>query len=124
MANRVQWKLGITRSLGPGNFVCYIKYLVISVVNEQYKTKEISSLGPERAACYIIYFVISDLFIPSFHSIKKTFLKRGPGKRVVLPLTSNFNDVPATLKTLFNIVEAGFFSPLMSVLYNDVQNDL
>ena len=31
----------ITRSLGPGNFVCYIRYLVISVVNKQYKTKEL-----------------------------------------------------------------------------------
>ena len=33
--------LSITRSLGPGNFVCYIRYLVISVVNKQYETKQI-----------------------------------------------------------------------------------
>ena len=38
----VQWKLGITRSLGPKNVVCYIRYFVISVVNKQYKTKEIN----------------------------------------------------------------------------------
>ena len=42
MLKLVQGKLGITRSLGPGNFVCYIRYLVISVVNKQYKTKEIT----------------------------------------------------------------------------------
>ena len=40
---------------------------VISVVNKQYKTKEINSLGPENCLCYIRYFVISDLFISSFH---------------------------------------------------------
>ena len=63
----IQGKLGITRSLGPGNFVCYIRYLVISVVNKQYKTKESILLGPEKTVCYIRYFVISDLFISSFH---------------------------------------------------------
>ena len=59
----VQWKLGITRSLGPRNFVCYMRYFVISsVVNKQYKTKEINSLGPEN--WFIIrYFVLSDIFI-------------------------------------------------------------
>ena len=31
---------------------------VISVVNKQYKTKEIHSLGPEKFVCYIRYFVI------------------------------------------------------------------
>ena len=39
----IQWKLAITRSLGLGKFVCYIRYLVISVVNQQYKTKQINS---------------------------------------------------------------------------------
>ena len=63
----VQWKLGITRSLGPGHFVCYIRYFVISVANKQYKTKEINSLGPEKLVCYIRYFDISDLFTLSFH---------------------------------------------------------
>ena len=46
--NRIQWKLGITRSLGPGHVVCYIRYFVISVGNKQYKTKEINSSGPEK----------------------------------------------------------------------------
>ena len=63
----IQWKLSITRSLGPGNFVCYIRYFVISVVKKQYKTKQINSLGPEKIVCYIRYFVISDLVISSFH---------------------------------------------------------
>ena len=49
----VQWKFSITRSLGPGHFVRYIRYFVISVVNKQYKTKEIDSLGPEKLVCYI-----------------------------------------------------------------------
>ena len=31
----IQGKLNIMRSLGPGNLVCYIRYLVISVVNKQ-----------------------------------------------------------------------------------------
>ena len=53
--------------MGPGNCVCYIRYLVISVVNKQYKTKEIISLGPEKTVCYIRYVVLSDLFISSFH---------------------------------------------------------
>ena len=55
----VQWKLNITRSLGPRQFVLYIRYFVISVV-KQYTTKEINSLGPEKFDCYIIirYFVI------------------------------------------------------------------
>ena len=44
----IQWKLGITRSMGPKNCVSYIRYFVISVVNKQYKTKEINSLGPEK----------------------------------------------------------------------------
>ena len=34
----------IKRSLGPGNFVCYIRYFVKSVFNEQYKTKQANSL--------------------------------------------------------------------------------
>ena len=55
--------------LGTRNFVCYIKYFVISVVNKQYNTKESNSLGPEKLLCYIRYFVISDLFILSFHCI-------------------------------------------------------
>ena len=37
----IQGKLCITRSLGSGNFVCYIRHLVISVVSKHYKTKEI-----------------------------------------------------------------------------------
>ena len=45
----------------------YIRYLVISVVNKQYKAKEFISLGLEKTVCYIRYFVISDLFISSFH---------------------------------------------------------
>ena len=49
--------------------VCYIRYFVISVVNKQYKTKEINSLGPKKLVCYIRYFVISDLCISSFHCI-------------------------------------------------------
>ena len=65
----LQWKLSITRSLGPRDFVCYIIYFVTSVVNKQYNTKEINLLGPEKLVCYIRYFVISDLFISSFHCI-------------------------------------------------------
>ena len=67
----VQGKLGITRSLGPRNFAYYIRYLVISVVNKQYKTKQIMLLGPKKTVCYIRYFFISDLFISSFHCIWK-----------------------------------------------------
>ena len=47
----IQGKLGITRSLGPLNFVCYIRYLVVSVVNKQYKTEQFisfTSLGLEK----------------------------------------------------------------------------
>ena len=66
---RIQWKLSITRSMGPRKFALYIRYVVISVANKQYKTKEINSLGPEKLVCYIRYFVISDLFISSFHCI-------------------------------------------------------
>ena len=36
----IQWKLDISRSLGPGNFVCYI-----SIVQKQYKTKQLISLS-------------------------------------------------------------------------------
>ena len=57
----VQGKLGgTTWSLGPGNFVCYIRYLVISAVNKQYKTKQIISVGWEKTVCYIRF---SNLFI-------------------------------------------------------------
>ena len=63
----LQWKLSITRSFGPWNFVCYIRYLVISVSCKQYKTKQFISLRPEKTVLYIRYFVISDLFISSFH---------------------------------------------------------
>ena len=45
------------RYLGPGNFVFYIRYFVISVVKKQYKTKQINSLGPEKIVYYIRYFV-------------------------------------------------------------------
>ena len=60
----LQWRLDITKSLGPGNFVCYIRYLVIPVVG-----KQLISMGPNKIVCYIRYFVISDLFISSFHCI-------------------------------------------------------
>ena len=40
--------------MGPKNFVCYIRYFVISVANKQYKTKEINSLGPEKFVCYTV----------------------------------------------------------------------
>ena len=74
LKNFIQWKLCIMRFLGWRNFVCcYIRYLVISVVNKQYKTKEINSLGPEKLVCYIRYFVISDLFISSFHCIQNIY---------------------------------------------------
>ena len=33
-------------------YLCYIRYVVISVVTKQYKTKEINSLGPEKLVCY------------------------------------------------------------------------
>ena len=64
----------ITRSFGPRNFVCFIRYFVVSLVNKQYKTKEINSLGPEKLVCYIRYFCytcISDLFISSFQRISE-----------------------------------------------------
>ena len=38
----VQLKLDITRYLGPGILFCYIRYLVKSVLNKQYKTKQIT----------------------------------------------------------------------------------
>ena len=37
----IQWKLGIMRFLGLRNFVCCIRYFVISVVNKQYKTRKL-----------------------------------------------------------------------------------
>ena len=46
----------------------------MSVVNKQYKTKEINSLGLEILVCYIGYFVISDLFILSFCHIEITVI--------------------------------------------------
>ena len=77
----IQWKLSITRSLGAGHFVCYIRYFVISVVNKKkQKTKEINSLGPDKLVCYIRYFVISDLFIhwasnETYHFFRVTLTK-------------------------------------------------
>ena len=69
----LQWKLDVTRSLEPGHIVIYF---VISVVNKQYKTKEIISLGPEKLVCYIRYFVISirPLYIefPLYSKIKSS----------------------------------------------------
>ena len=53
--------------LGAENFFGNIRYFMISVVNKQYKTKEINSLGPKELVCFIRYFVISHLFISSFH---------------------------------------------------------
>ena len=67
MTKILQWKLSITRSLGPRKFALYIRYFVISVANKQYKTKEMNSLGPEKLAWSIRYFIISDLFTSSFH---------------------------------------------------------
>ena len=71
---------------------CYIRplynevplYFVISVVNKQYKTKEINSLGLEKLVCYIRYFVISDLFISSFHCIVEW-------SRLCVTWSANFN---------------------------------
>ena len=62
----------LTRSLGPRNFVCYIRlnFFFISVVNKEYKIKKINSLGLEKLlklVCYIRYFVISDLFVSNYH---------------------------------------------------------
>ena len=58
----LQWKLGITKSLGPRICVCYmyIRYFVISAVNKQYKTKEMNSLGPEK---YQVFCYIRSLYI-------------------------------------------------------------
>ena len=50
----IQGKLGINEIPGTRNFVCYIRYLVISVVNKQYKTKEIISLTRENSLLYQI----------------------------------------------------------------------
>ena len=45
----LQWKLDITRSLGPGSCVCYIKYFVISPDSKkQYDTKQLISLGRDK----------------------------------------------------------------------------
>ena len=64
----MQGKLGITRSLGPGNFVCYIRYLVISVVNKQLiQSKGNYFIGTGENNLLYQVFVISDLFILSFH---------------------------------------------------------
>ena len=56
------------RSLGPGNCVRYIRYLVISgsAVNKQY-TNQRKLFNWAKIVYYIRYFVIADLFIMSFH---------------------------------------------------------
>ena len=46
----------MTRSFGTEKCCCYIRYFVISVVNKQYKTKQINSLGPEKLVCYYEVF--------------------------------------------------------------------
>ena len=63
-------ELSITRSLWPRNFICYIRYLVISVVNNQDKTKEINSLGPEK-------FVVSSnlLYQISLYQVSTVFVQ-------------------------------------------------
>ena len=62
----LQWKLGITRSLGPRNFVHYIRCFVISVVNNNTKQRKLSHWY-QINLLYQVFFVISDLFISSFH---------------------------------------------------------
>ena len=58
------------KSFGRGHFVCYIRYFAISVsvVDKQYKTKQMYSLGLENIVSNIRHF-ISDLFTWSFHCI-------------------------------------------------------
>ena len=56
-------ELGITRSLVPGNFVCSIRYFVISVVNKQNKTKEIIWLGLENSLLGQVFCYIRSLYI-------------------------------------------------------------
>ena len=72
LATNIQWKLFIMRCLGSGNFVPYIRSFVTSVVNKQYKRKEIHSLGPEKmSVCYIMELQtqgVETLFNPSVPS--------------------------------------------------------
>ena len=56
------------RSLGPRFFVGYIRYFVISVVNKQYKRKEINSLGPEKLVC-LLYQISSYTVSTVLHSL-------------------------------------------------------
>ena len=84
MQKQIQGKLGIVRSLGQGNFVCYIRYFVISVVNKHLNNTKQSKLfhwdrrkplviqgnpvitrssGPPTLPCYNRYLVINKLMI-------------------------------------------------------------
>ena len=65
---KLQWKLGITRSLGPRQFVLYIRYIVIwSVVNKKIQNKGNKFIGTgEISLLYQVFRYISDLFISSF----------------------------------------------------------
>ena len=51
----------ITRSLGPQNFVCYIRYFIISVVYKHYKTA-IHFIGTGENCC-IMLFLFRSLYI-------------------------------------------------------------
>ena len=62
----IQWKLGITitRSLGPGNLACYIRYFVISVVKKTIQNKGNILIGTrEISLLYQVFCYIRSLYI-------------------------------------------------------------
>ena len=56
-SNDIQGKLSIMRSFGPRNFVCYIRYLVISVVKNNTKQSKLFHWDRRKQ------FVISDILL-------------------------------------------------------------
>ena len=57
----------------------------MSVVNKQYKTKEINSLGPEKLICYISGILLLDLLISSFHCTLQGAINLAPHRRTLHP---------------------------------------
>ena len=54
----VQWRLGITRSLGPGRFVCYVGYFAVSVADGQCETRQLIHWG--RRELFVVSGVLLD----------------------------------------------------------------
>ena len=85
--NILQWKLSITRSLGPWNFVCYIRYFVISVSYKQYKTKQNNVFNWDRRKQFFISRIL--LYEISLYRVS-TVSNTGKGKHAKYKPESRF----------------------------------